>query len=346
MSPKVSVIIPVYNVESYLPRSLDSVINQTLKDIEIICINDGSTDNSLDILKEYASKDKRIKIIDLAVNQGVANARNIGLENVKGEYVGFVDPDDYIDLNFYEELYKKAQETNADIVKCEFITIETDGSRKKSISNFRIQTISKFCFSNEYTSAIYKSSLIFGNNITFPTDIIVGEDSVFLHKVVIKAKRINLISNVFYYYVRRENSLNTKLYSEKKIKDAIKAMEYRAENYNDALGKELTESEYLQQYSSNIFALISVTTTRTKNRDNVSLCITKVIELFNKCKLHSKLINLFLNKYSLILHYIENNDVEALVNISLKYENIHNYCMLAELRGRVKEDLKYTDVLQ
>lgn len=344
--PKVSVIIPVYNVEPYLPRCLDSVINQTLEDIEIICINDCSTDNSLAILQDYASKDKRIKIIDLGVNNGVGNARNKGLDTAKGEYIGFVDPDDYIDLNFYEELYEKGKETDADIVKCEFETIKTDGSREKSISNYRIQTISKFYFSNEYTSAIYKSSLIFGNNITFPTDIIVGEDSVFLHKVVIKANKINIISNVFYYYVRRNNSLNTKLYSEQKIKDAIKAMEYRAENYNNALGKELTEREYLQQYSSNIFSLISITTKRTNNRDNVRLCIKKVIELFNKCRLHSEIINLFSQKYNKILYCIENNDIETLVNISLKYENIHNYCMLAELRDRVKKDLKYTEVIQ
>ena len=113
--PKISVIIPVYNVEKYLPKCLDSLINQTLSDIEIICINDCSTDNSLEILEEYASKDERIKIIDLKENQGAAAARNKGLEIAKGEYLGFVDPDDYVDLNFYEELYKKGTILNSSL---------------------------------------------------------------------------------------------------------------------------------------------------------------------------------------------------------------------------------------
>ena len=93
MMPKVSVIIPVYNVEKYLKQCLDSVVNQTLKDIEIICVNDGSTDNSLEILEEYAQKDNRIIIISQE-NQGQSVARNIALEKATGEYVGFVDSDD------------------------------------------------------------------------------------------------------------------------------------------------------------------------------------------------------------------------------------------------------------
>ena len=92
--PKVSVIIPCYNTEKYLKECLDSVINQTLKDIEIICINDGSTDNSLEILKEYAQKDERIKLIDRE-NKGVAKSRNEGIRKVTGQFVCFMDPDDY-----------------------------------------------------------------------------------------------------------------------------------------------------------------------------------------------------------------------------------------------------------
>jgi len=115
--PNVSIIVPIYNVEPYLHRCLDSLVNQTLKDIEIICINDCSPDNSLDILKEYAEKDERINIINFEKNQGVSVARNTGIEIAKGEYIGFVDSDDYVDLDFYEKLYKKARETDADMVK-------------------------------------------------------------------------------------------------------------------------------------------------------------------------------------------------------------------------------------
>ena len=93
--PKVSVIIPVYNTEKYLKKCLDSVCNQTLSDIEIICIDDCSTDNSLNILKEYTLKDNRIKLIEFKENKGAAVARNTGIDEAKGEYIGFIDSDDY-----------------------------------------------------------------------------------------------------------------------------------------------------------------------------------------------------------------------------------------------------------
>ena len=164
--PKVSVIIPVNNTEKYITKCLDSVINQTLKDIEIICVNDSSTDNSLSILKEYAKKDNRLKLIDLPQNQGAGDAKNAGLKLVQGEYLGFVDSDDYIDLNYYEELYNKAKENDADIVKSKLLMLEFDGTKKRSNLNSLIKEKSKFYFSFEYTSAIYKSSLILDNNIT------------------------------------------------------------------------------------------------------------------------------------------------------------------------------------
>jgi glycosyltransferase involved in cell wall biosynthesis len=114
-TPKVSLIIPVYNVEKYLKQCLDSVVNQTLKDIEIICVNDGSPDNSLNILREYEKKDKRIIIIDQK-NQGLGAARNAGFSICKGEYIYFLDSDDWLELDALEELYSKAKLCNADIV--------------------------------------------------------------------------------------------------------------------------------------------------------------------------------------------------------------------------------------
>lgn len=117
--PKVSIIIPIYNVENYLKECLDSVVNQTLKDIEIICVNDGSTDNCLNILKEYANNDSRIKIIDKK-NSGYGHSMNVGLDNATGEYIGIVEPDDYVETNMYEELYEIAIEKDVDIVKADF----------------------------------------------------------------------------------------------------------------------------------------------------------------------------------------------------------------------------------
>ena len=101
-SPKVSVIIPAYNVAPYLPRCLDSLLNQTLHDIEIICIDDKSTDNSLEVLREYEQKDKRIKVISLKKNSGAPTARNAGIDAAPGEFMGFVDADDYVEDNFFD----------------------------------------------------------------------------------------------------------------------------------------------------------------------------------------------------------------------------------------------------
>ena len=108
---KVSIIVPIYNVEQYLVECMESIVHQTLKDIEIICVNDGSTDNSLKIIQDYAQKDNRIVIIDKQ-NEGYGKGMNDGLDKATGEYVGIVEPDDYVDLHMYEDLYKIAHEND------------------------------------------------------------------------------------------------------------------------------------------------------------------------------------------------------------------------------------------
>ena len=128
--PKFSVILPVYNVEKYLRECLESLVNQTLKDIEFICVNDGSTDSSLDILNEYAKKDSRFVIINQH-NQGQGVARNNALAVAKGEYVAFVDPDDWVETNMFEELYLKFKETNVDVIQFNFkVCFEKSGEIK------------------------------------------------------------------------------------------------------------------------------------------------------------------------------------------------------------------------
>ena len=117
MGTKVSVILPVYNVSDYLRQCMDSIVGQTLKDIEIICVDDGSTDDSLAILKEYEAKDQRVKVIQQA-NAGAGAARNKGLEIATGEYLSFLDSDDFVDVNMYEQLYLKAKAKDIDVVYC------------------------------------------------------------------------------------------------------------------------------------------------------------------------------------------------------------------------------------
>ena len=127
--PKVSVIVPVYNVEPYLRECMESIVRQTLKDIEIICINDGSTDGSPAILKEYAEKDERIVLVDKE-NGGYGLAMNIGLDKATGEYAGIVEPDDYVALTMFEDLYNAAKENDLDLVKADFYRFYNEEDRR------------------------------------------------------------------------------------------------------------------------------------------------------------------------------------------------------------------------
>lgn len=200
--PKVSVIIPVYNVEKYLKQCLDSVVNQTLQDIEIICVNDGSTDNSLKILEEYAQKDNRIIIISQE-NQGQSVARNIALEKATGEYVGFVDSDDYIDSNFYEELYRHAKKNNTDIAcgeiykpneNCFYIKYNKVEIAKKTKDKYKLAQIPKW---NYIWNKIYKREQLIKTKFT-PN--IFYEDVIYTPQVVHKLHKLITVPNVVYYY--------------------------------------------------------------------------------------------------------------------------------------------------
>ncbi len=209
MTPKVSIIIPVFNTEKYLKKCLDSVLNQTLSSIEVICINDCSEDNSLEILKEYSNKDKRLKLIDFKVNQGVSIARNKGVSESSGDYIGFIDSDDFVELDFYEKLYKKAIETNADCAKGNIYTTKEDGSNPiltdfYNQNNKIKENKAYFCYG--FTSAIYKASLIKDNNINFPEKIIHFEDPYFSILANIFMTSVEIVNSAKYYYIQHKNS--------------------------------------------------------------------------------------------------------------------------------------------
>lgn len=219
---KVSVIIPVYNTEKYLRKCLDSVCGQTLSDIEIICINDCSTDGSLQILQEYAANDNRIKLIDFEKNQGAATARNKGLDIAQGEYIGFVDPDDFIDLNFYKKLYQKAEDTDADVVKGTIHTVFDENafiSEKTRIIAQNEQkmmdelhqkiSLNKVYFRCMFTTALYNRIFMNKYNIRFIENCICGEDLIVPIKSAAYANDILLVDDAKYFYLRRENSATT-----------------------------------------------------------------------------------------------------------------------------------------
>lgn len=226
--PKVSIIVPVYNVEKYLRKCIDSLINQTLNDIEIICINDGSTDKSLKILKEYKNKDSRIILLNQE-NSGQSVARNRGIEIAKGEYLGFVDPDDWIDLDYYEKLYNAAISTNVDIATAGIIRIT--GIKQKKFLQFNEETITeninlKFerCDVPEKSyiwNKIYKTQKIKEINLKFEEGRIF-EDCIFTPQALFFLGKMVTVPNTYYYYLRRGNS-TVKQRSEKANTDSIYA---------------------------------------------------------------------------------------------------------------------------
>ena len=157
---KISVIVPVYNVEKFIKRCLDSIINQTTKDLEIILVNDGSTDNSGKICDEYAKLDNRITVIHKE-NGGISSARNIGLDVATGEWIAFVDSDDYIEKDMYEVLYKTAIEKNVDICACFFKYLTVDNKILFNLTQEQLDMNGKYN-SKEFLELIYKDEYMNG----------------------------------------------------------------------------------------------------------------------------------------------------------------------------------------
>lgn len=276
----ISIIVPIYNVEKYLRQCLDSLVNQTLKNIEIICINDGSSDNSEIVLNEYAEKDSRIKIINQK-NTGAAAARNAGIYIAIGEYIGFCDPDDYIDLDYYENLYIAAKCNNADIAKGLGKTVFLNGEISSLGSDLDSIQLNRANFNTAFTTAIYKREFLNQNKIDFPNKLVVGEDCVFLAKAVLMANKIELVKDKsYYFYIRRDNSLDSDKLDERKIKSNIETTHQIIDFMNVV---ELDEVTY------NIFStfLIKVLISILKRTDSISmqrLIIKSLIELWSKCK--------------------------------------------------------------
>lgn len=226
MSAKVSIIIPTYNVEKYITQTLNSVINQTLTDIEIIIIDDKSTDDTLLIIENYALADKRIRLFLNSNNYKQGYSRNLGIEKATGDYIFFLDGDDYIQINAIEKLYNKITQDNADITICTWNKIN-DKNNKISFNNYsKLQNIPtelndktfnwidiKDNFFKQTTvpwDKIYKREFLIKNNIKFPEDIFF-EDNTFVFEALLKAEKISILREdlIFYRYNRKNAVTNT-----------------------------------------------------------------------------------------------------------------------------------------
>ena len=234
---KISVVVPVYNTEKYLKRCLNSLINQTFKDIEIICVDDGSTDNSMEILNEYAAKDSRIKIITQS-NAGVSVARNNGIKIATGDYISFIDADDSVDLKFLDKLYNAATTNNSDIAVAPIIR------KKKSTERFRVNysgekiytslqdklDICKIPDCSYVWNKLYKAELVkqfkFKEGMYF-------EDVQWLPEVIKHANSVVTVDQTYYTYYKNPNSIVVRCPSYKKQDDCYNAKKYIVEFYEE-----------------------------------------------------------------------------------------------------------------
>ena len=208
MSPQISIIVPVYNVEKYLSRCLDSILSQTFSDFEILLINDGSTDNSGGICDKYAKKDKRIRVFHKN-NEGVNRARNTGLDNAKGDWITFVDSDDWIDKDMYYKLYNEAILSEADIIMCDFYiyynqnskdlikSVSTESSKEDIIKNY-ILSFTSLC------NILVHRSLYDNHRLRIPENFSVCEDFWLSVQLFYYAKKISSVHIPLYFY-NREN---------------------------------------------------------------------------------------------------------------------------------------------
>ena len=228
----ISIIVPVYNVEKYLSRCLDSILQQTFSDFELILVNDGSTDHSLEICRSYAEKDKRILLIEQK-NCGLSAARNAGLAVASGEYVGFVDSDDFISCNMYEELYRSISRHKAELAMCKMVNCygkvsklslegkETVFSQKEA---FREIFIGERC-SVWAVNKLYRKTLFDG--IAYPVGK-TAEDAFVICKLLERTERIVLNEKAAYYYMHRANSVTTQSFSQRTF-DVMEAWRYNHE---------------------------------------------------------------------------------------------------------------------
>lgn len=268
--PILSVIVPVYNVSDYLREGLDSILNQDVQEIEVICVDDCSTDNSLAILEKYRAKDKRILIEKHCQNRGVSAARNTGIGVAGGKYIAFFDPDDLVLNTMYSRMIDVMEEKSVDLAMCGFVTFpnghETIPNFTSNVvmkptaflsTNKRIHTNNDLCFSFRF---VYKRSFLINKRLLFDERLKVGEDTLFNFACVLKANSVIMLPQALYLY--RINNISSvmkqayKPYLESclqlQISEKKKLInEYRLDNYTP-ITKDMSE-DVVRRYTTMLF---------------------------------------------------------------------------------------------
>lgn len=264
---KISIIVPVFNVEEYIQKCLDSILHQTYCQLEIILVDDGSTDKSGKICDEYAQRDERIKVIHKS-NGGLSDARNAGLDIATGELIGFVDSDDYINEQMYEILYRIMQDEQADIVYCKRAIVRNsmiqkyfDTETKQCWNSLNaLEKMYEPGFAGMATVAwnkLYKKEIF--DNIRFPKGMIF-EDNYIIHKLFDKARKVVFIDKTLYYYIERGESIMRKPYTLRsldKLKGTYERVGYTKGKVSDILYEKIVADYHY--YSEKHYAMVKST---------------------------------------------------------------------------------------
>lgn len=301
----ISIIVPVYNSEVYLKKCLDSLINQTYKNIEIVIVDDGSSDNSNNICNQYAKKNTKISITRTE-NHGVSHARNIGIDKCKGKYIVFVDSDDYISNDMIEKLHNVVVKEKADIAMCDIVKVdekynqifETKNKDKKILSNSEyMYNIFDFDYSYGYPiNKIYIKELF--KKVKFNENVHFMEDFTFVCDIINNSKKIVYIPDKMYYYLQRKDSAIHSNFNEKWL-SRIDTQKYIIDNY---LGMFSEKCKHLFLYDYIMMILSTYAYKKTMNFQVKKNEYYSEIKKYYTMLLKSKYLN-FYSKIKLLLKY-------------------------------------------
>ena len=281
---KISVVVPAYNVEKYIEKTLKSIVNQTLREIEIIVINDGSTDDTLSIIKRLMLEDKRIILINKK-NGGVSQARNDGIKIAKGEYVSFIDGDDWIEEDFFKDSYKYGSENNLDIVMSDAYL---DYFRRKKTKYLKELEVQKIISGEEYLKQLYKNNclkvvwnkivkreIFIKNDLFFLENVPSGEDMNLTIKLGYVVSKIGKINKAYYHYIQYPQSV-TKQKTSNKIYPFLKSFD-DIRNFIKKIDSNLLKKDEVKIYEYEVKSIQNfvVKDSNWKNEDYI-----KAVEIF------------------------------------------------------------------
>lgn len=300
--PDISIIVPIYNAEKYLKKCIDSLIGQTKKEIEFILVNDGSTDSSENIIKDYS--DKRIKYFKNK-NQGIGKTRNFGIEKSTGKYIMFLDSDDYLDKDACKYLFNKIEKENLDIVVCDFYK-DIDGKIEKekipSFKNSSLEENSELLLNINLApwNKIYRSRLIKENKIKFVENL-KYEDAPFVTECLLKAEKIGKIDKFLNYYVIHKNSETTT--RDKKMFDIIKIV--------DIIRSQYKNSKYIDTVNTLTIKILVNYTIQQRENKNAKERNRFIDEVFNYLKknIPDYRKNIYFKRRNILKGIIEKNRI-------------------------------------